>query len=146
MGVVTRRAPPCGRPGPRAGGRWLVAAELSAEVLVYDADWAPLGRVPATRHDGYCLVSELVATDRFLYVGNRGADTVSVFTLGGELPAYVTEVPTGAGPRHIALGGDLLHVANELSDELITMRVDPVSGVPEQVAVLSVPSPTCVLR
>jgi len=137
--------------GPRhvtmVGDRWFVNAELSAEVLTYTADWLFLGAVSATRADRECLPSELVASadGRFLYVANRGPDTIAVFALGDDLPVYVTEVPTGAGPRHIALAGDLLYVANEKSDELITMRLDSETGVPALVAVLAVPSPTCVL-
>lgn len=131
----------------RVADRWYVNAELSAEVLTYADDWSLLGAVPATRSDRECLPSELVASadGRFLYVANRGPDTISVFALGGDLPVFVAEVASGAWPRHIALAGDLLHVANEKSDELMTMRLDPVTGVPAMVSVLAVPSPTCVL-
>ncbi|MBB5867592.1 6-phosphogluconolactonase (cycloisomerase 2 family) [Allocatelliglobosispora scoriae] len=137
------------RSGPRhlvqVGDAWLVTAELSTQVLVYDADWRLVGQVPATRSTGECLVSELAVGGDFLYVANRGVDTVSVFRLGAELPEYVTEVPTGAWPRHIAVVGPHLHVANQKSDELTTMLIDPATGVPAVVSTLAVPSPTCVL-
>jgi 6-phosphogluconolactonase (cycloisomerase 2 family) len=147
-------APPATGPRhfARAGRRWLVTAELSDEVLVYAADWTLLGRVPANRFDGESLPSELVVSDddRYLYVANRGADTISVFALddppGNELPVYLAEVPTGRWPRHMALAGDLLYDANQQSGELTTMRVDAATGLPEQVGVLAVPTPTCVLR
>jgi 6-phosphogluconolactonase (cycloisomerase 2 family) len=140
-------APPAS--GPRhllaVGDRFLVTAELSGQVLVFDAGWHLLGAVPVTRSNVECLSSELVEGGGYLYVANRGPDTVAVFRLGGDLPAYVTEVPVGRWPRHIALDGDLLYVANELSDELTTMRIDPETGIPEPVARLVVPSPTCIL-
>lgn len=129
----------------RSGGRWLVTAELSASVLVFSADWRLLGQVPATRSTVECLPSELVADDRFLYVANRGPDTVSVFRIDAELPAYVTEVPVGRDPRHMARDGNLLYVANQQSDDVMTMRLDPETGVPEPVGSLATPSPTCVL-
>ena len=135
--------------GPRhvlpVGERYYVTAELSAQVLAYDRAWNFVGAVPASTADGQNQPSELVSNGRYLYVANRGPDTVSVFALDGELPRYVTEVRTGQWPRHIYLDGDLLHVANELSHEVMTMRIDPATGIPGHVATISVPSPTAVL-
>jgi 6-phosphogluconolactonase len=135
--------------GPRhslpVGDRWLVTGELSAAVLVYDTAWNLLGEVAASRSSAENLLSELAASDGYLYVANRGPDTISVFALDGELPVYLTEVPTGRNPRHIALNGDLLHVANQDSDEVITLRIDPATGIPARVGTLAVPSATCVL-
>lgn len=131
----------------RAGDRWYVAAELSAEVLVYDTGWRLLGRVPATRSTGECLVSELATdpTGRYLYVANRGPDTVAVFALDGELPAYREEVAVGRWPRHFAVDGPHLLVAAERADELVTLRIDPATGVPVPVGRLALGAPTCVL-
>lgn len=137
--------------GPRhvlaAGGRFYVTAELSAQVLVYDAAGALLGSVPASHSDGPNQPSELAASDRFLYVANRGPNTVAVFELdaGEELPRYVAEVATGEWPRHIALDDGLLYVANERSHEVMTMRIDPVTGIPALAETVAVPSPTMVL-
>jgi 6-phosphogluconolactonase (cycloisomerase 2 family) len=137
--------------GPRhvleAGGRFYVTAELSGQVLVYDAAGTLLGAVPASRSDGPNQPSELVATDRFLYVANRGPNTVAVFELAASepLPRYVAEVAAGNWPRHIALDNDLLYVANERSHEVMTMRIDPVTGVPALAERVEVPSPTVVL-
>jgi 6-phosphogluconolactonase len=135
--------------GPRhfiqVGNRFLITAELSGQILVYGLDWQLLGAVPVTTSATECLAAELVASGGFLYVANRGPNTIGVFALGTELPTYVTEVPTGRGPRHIALDRDLLYVANQLSDEVTTMRIDPMTGVPSTIATLSTPSPTCIL-
>ncbi|HEY2507117.1 MAG TPA: beta-propeller fold lactonase family protein [Streptosporangiaceae bacterium] len=137
--------------GPRhvlaAGGRFFVTAELSGQVLVYDAAGAPLGALPASRSDGPNQPSELAASDRFLYVANRGPNTVAVFELteDEELPRFVTEVATGDWPRHIALDKGLLYVANERSHEVMTMRIDPVTGIPALAETTEVPSPTMVL-
>lgn len=131
----------------RLGDRWLMTAELMGRVYVFDADWHPLGSVQAARSPEENLISELAVggDGAYLYVANRGPDTVSVFALGGDLPRYVTEVPTGRWPRHIALDGEHLYVAAQLADEVTTMRIDPASGVPEPVDQVAVPSPTCVL-
>jgi 6-phosphogluconolactonase (cycloisomerase 2 family) len=126
-------------------GRYYVTAELSAEVLVFDDAWRLVGSTPVTRSETECLPSELAAAGDYLYVANRGPDTVAVFRIDGDLPTYVTEVPVGHWPRHIALDGDLLYVANELSDELTTLRIDAATGIPATIARLSLPSPTCIL-
>ncbi len=114
-------------------------------MLSYDADWNFAGAVAASLTDGHNQPSELVSNGRYLYVANRGPDTVSVFGLDADLPRFITEVPAGCWPRHIYLDGDLLYVASERSHEVITMRVDRDSGIPVRVRTVGVPSPTCIL-
>jgi 6-phosphogluconolactonase len=135
--------------GPRhvlpAGEHNYATAELSGQVLVYDAGWNLVGAVPASTATGVNQPSELVSNNRYLYVANRGPNTVAVFEIDGTLPRYVTEVPTGDWPRHIALDDDRLYVANERSHELMIMEIDPATGVPAITRTIAVPSPTVVL-
>jgi len=142
--------------GPRhvlpVAGHYYVTAELSAEVLVYDRGWQFLGAVPASTSPGPNQPSELVSDGRYLYVANRGPNTVAVFDLaagsGGsasQLPRYLAEVPTGDWPRHIALDGETLYVANERSHEVTRMQIDPATGIPAHRRTIEVPSPTLVL-
>ena len=68
---------------------------------------------------------------RFVYVANRGPDTVSVFAWNGESATLIAEVPTGGEwPRHLALIDDHLYVANERSHTVTVFRVDPDTGIP----------------
>jgi 6-phosphogluconolactonase len=85
---------------------------------------------------------------RFVYVGNRGPDTISAFAWDGDAATLVAEVPTGgAWPRHIALLGDHLYVANERSHTVTVFRIDAATGVPTaQGEPIGEPSPTCLLR
>jgi len=135
--------------GPRhillADNRYFLTAELSGQVLSYDADWQLISAVPASKSDVPNLPSELVSNGRYLYVANRGPNTVSVFTLGADLPWYVGEVEVGDWPRHLALDGDTLYVANERSGELMVMRIDPATGIPRLERTIGVPSPSVVL-
>ncbi|RKN42029.1 lactonase family protein [Micromonospora endolithica] len=131
---------------------WLVG-ELDGGVVAYDlTDDGALhqrGRVEASGRSGHVQPSEIaVGPDgRFLYVANRGVGTVAVFALDGDLPKLVTEVDTGGEwPRHFALTGSHLYVADERADMVRVFRVDPVEGVPTAVGEpVAVPSPTCVL-
>ena len=135
--------------GPRhllpAGNRYYVTAELSGQVLVYDADGQLAGTLPASTATGPNQPSELVSDGRYLYVANRGPNTIAVFSLAGDLPEYITEVPAGDWPRHIALDGTTLYVANERSHEVMRMQIDPATGIPALAGTIEVPSPTLVL-
>jgi len=135
--------------GPRhllsVGDRTYVTAELTGQVLVYAADWQLLGAVPASATPGHNQPSELVSDGRFLYVGNRGPDSVAVFAINGRLPQYITEIPVGGWPRHIALDGDQLYVANERSHSVMVMTIGQQTGIPALTHTIAVPSPTVVL-
>jgi 6-phosphogluconolactonase len=135
--------------GPRhllpVGDRNYLTAELSGEVLVYDADWQFIGEVPASAASGANQPSELVSNGRYLYVANRGPDTIAVFALDAKLPRYLTEIPVGEWPRHMALDGDRLYVANERSHTVMILAIDPDSGIPALASSIAVPSPTVVL-
>ncbi|MEO3776946.1 lactonase family protein [Micromonospora sp. B11E3] len=134
------------------GRRCWVVGELDGTVTAYDLtpDGAlhQRGRVDASGRAGHVQPSEIaVGPDgRFLYVANRGVGTVSVFALDGELPELVAEVETGGGwPRHFALAGEHLYVADERADMIRVLRVDAATGVPTPVGEpVAVPSPTCV--
>ena len=129
----------------RIGDRYYVTAELSGELLVYETGGQLAGVVPASAADGPNQPSELTGTDSFVYVANRGPNSVTVFALDADLPRYVTEVRSGDWPRHIALDGDTLYVANERSHDVMAMTIDPDTGVPALARTIEVPSPTVVL-
>ncbi|WP_320067612.1 lactonase family protein [Micromonospora sp. RTGN7] len=131
---------------------WLVG-ELDGTVTAYelspDGALHLRGRVDASARAGHVQPSEItVGPDgRFLYVGNRGVGTVSVFAVAGELPELVAEVKTGGEwPRHVVLAGEHLYVADERADMVRVFRVDASTGIPTPVGEpVPVPSPTCVL-
>ncbi|MDG4805869.1 lactonase family protein [Micromonospora sp. WMMD1120] len=135
------------------GRRCYLVGELDASVTAYamtdDGALQQRGRVEASERSGHVQPSEIaVAGDgRFLYVANRGVGTVAVFALAGEVPELVAEVDTGGEwPRHFALIGQHLYVADERADMVRVFRRDIDSGLLEAVGEpVPVPSPTCVL-
>jgi 6-phosphogluconolactonase len=119
------------RPDPADGGLKLAGAEpASATKENYPSELA-------TGRDG-----------RFVYVANRGPDTVSVFAWAPEGGTLIAEVATGGHwPRHLALLGDHLYVANERSQNVTVFRIDPQTGIPGmQGEPVAEGTPTCVLR
>ncbi|GAA2677956.1 lactonase family protein [Actinoplanes palleronii] len=145
--------------GPRhlthsADGALVLAGELSGTLSWYrpagGPTWAARGEVAASTATGAVYPSEVAMgrDGRFVYVANRGPDTVSTFAWDGENATPIDESPTGGvWPRHMILIGDHLYVANQRSHNVTVFRVDPDSGIPSlQGAPTSEPSPTCLLR
>jgi 6-phosphogluconolactonase len=137
--------------GPRhmAGDRdrLYLVGELDGTLTCYDGrngSWTQLSRIPSSVETG-ALPSEIAIHDGYLYLANRGPDTLAVFDpstldLIGEVPAG------GRWPRHFAFAGEFMYVANERSHTVVTFRIDPGTGLPFPTGdMLAAPSPTCVL-
>jgi 6-phosphogluconolactonase len=146
--------------GPRhllrtGDGALLLVGELTGDLGWYrpappDGALHREGDLPASAVQTENFPSEITAGRdcRFVYVANRGPDTVSVFAWDGAEATPVVEVATGGvWPRHIALLGDHLYVANERSHTVTVFRVDPDTGVPTAQGVpVETPSPACLFR
>jgi len=70
---------------------------------------------------------------RFLYASNRGADTITVYSIAAQAGTLtlVESVPAqGRAPGNFALdpSGSWLIAANQSSDSLVLLRIDPQTG------------------
>lgn len=98
----------------------------------------------------YCAHIAVTADNRFVYVSNRGHDSIAVFRIedGGALALVQRQSTLGKHPRHFALSPDehYVLVANRDSNNVAVFERDPESG---QLAAtgqeMSVPAPVCVL-
>ncbi|MFD1151401.1 lactonase family protein [Saccharothrix hoggarensis] len=92
----------------------------------------------------------LVSPDgRFVYLSNRGHDSVAVFAVeaGGAALRLVETTPVGGdSPRHITLdpAGRFLLAANQNSNNVTTFEVDRTTGRLRQTASFDAPIPVCV--
>jgi 6-phosphogluconolactonase (cycloisomerase 2 family) len=131
--------------GPRHmvvdGPRLYVAGELDGAVHVIEG--AVRTSAPSSRLPDVNYLSHLELADGLLYVGNRGPDTISVLRADDLTP--VAEVPSGgAWPRHFAIDGDRLYVANQNSGAVAVFELR--DGVPQPTGqAYEVESPACVL-
>ncbi len=151
--------------GPRhlafhpTGGYAYVANELNSTVTVcrwQDGVLTPGTSLstlsvppPATRNYPSGIV---VSPDgRFVYVANRGDNSIAVFAVSGDgaaLELVATPSCGGDWPRHLVLapGGAWLYVANQRSGDVCWLPVDPETGVPGAVAgSVDVPSAAHIL-
>ena len=145
--------------GPRhllqsADGALLLVGELSGNLTWFRPAGGPVlervGETPSSTGPGPVYPSEITMgrDGRFVYVANRGPDTVSVFAWDGASATLVAEVPTGGvWPRHMVLLGDHLYVTNQRSQNVTVFRIDPETGTPGlQGDPTGEPTPTCLLR
>ncbi len=82
---------------------------------------------------------------RYLYAGIRGSHRLAVFALDASGASAVGWVPSGgAWPRHFLVDGDRIHVANQLSNEVVSFAIG-ADGMPAEIGRVTTPSPTCVV-
>ncbi|MCR1781876.1 lactonase family protein [Nocardioides carbamazepini] len=110
----------------------VVSDELSSTVSRYDLDPATgalrwreqlaIGAVAA----GVGYPSDILLADagRYAYVGNRGADTVSIIDVGGDALRLVAELPAGRWPLHLTVTAGRLWAACRDSDEVVSWALD----------------------
>ncbi|HEY3685385.1 MAG TPA: lactonase family protein [Streptosporangiaceae bacterium] len=143
--------------GPRhlafaPSGLAYLVGELAGTLTVLrpagDGALTVLGTHPLTDDHGPNLAAAVVISPdgRFVYVSNRGPDSITVFATTGDHLRKVAEVPSGGtGPRDIAMIGGHLYAANERSDRVTVFDRDPSTGLLKQTASVETPSPVCVL-
>jgi 6-phosphogluconolactonase len=152
--------------GPRhaafsPSGKFLyVASELNSTVTAfsYNAKDGTLHELEALStlprdFSGDNGVAEIAVhpSGKFLYVSNRGRDSIAVFSIDprkGALKPVADIATQGKTPRNFALdpSGKFLFVANQESNDIVVFHIDPVSGsltLTSQVA--DVPAPVCIV-
>ena len=129
-----------------------VVGELRGHLSTYRVDaatgaWTELGTAKTTSYDGISYPSHVVLDGGHLYVGNRGADTISVLRLEDDRPAFVGEIVTGGTwPRHFALTAGRILVANERSHDVTVLALTAGDPVPHATGErLVTGSPTCIV-
>lgn len=103
---------------------------------------------PSFKGDNYSADIHLSADEQFLYISNRGENSIAVFkrTTEGAL-AYLGFVGTrGNWPRNFSLDptGKFLLAANQLSDSIVVFKLGK-NGIPVYVSSWEAPRPVCLL-
>ncbi|MFD8867446.1 lactonase family protein [Streptomyces sp. NPDC059590] len=141
------------------GHRAYVINELDSTVTVCRWDAASgtldaLGevRVVPDGTDVPNFPSEVVvsADGRFVWVANRGHDSVATLALdaSGDTMTLVATTPCGGRwPRDLTLApsGRHLYAANQRSGEVTWFDIDPTTGVPTPGGSLAAPAASCVI-
>lgn len=139
------------------GRHVFVINELDASIIVYaynDGALAPLQSI-STLPAGYTgapsgAAIKIAASGRFVYASNRGHDSIAIFgfdEIEGRLSLLGHESTQGKFPRDFAIdpSGDFLLVANQNSDTIVSLRIDPRSGGLSPTGQMAeVPTPVCL--
>jgi 6-phosphogluconolactonase len=82
---------------------------------------------------------------KYLYISNRGADTVTRFEIEGECLRLIDNTPCGGkNPRDFLIVDDLMFCTNEFTDDVTVLKLK--DGKPELTDVkLSMTNPLCVI-
>ena len=169
-GSLTPNEPPFLKATPGAAPRHLafhpngrIVYELNelgstVTVLTYEAAGGTMSRVQeiTTVPAGFSGTNataqlQVDRTGKFLYVSNRGHDSIAVFAIdpGKGTLTLVEHVPTqGKTPRDFSLDptGSFLFAANQNSDNIVLFRVSPAGRLtPSGQVIEQVPEPACVV-
>jgi len=147
--------------GPRhtvwhPSGHLLVVTELSHELFALAPDpsgaWRLVGGAPLTvaALDGDAAAEVALSRDaEFVYAGLRGTDTIAVLRVRGTGAEFAPVALVESGvtwPRHHVVERDTLLVAGQHSHEVVSLALDPRTGVPGRVRHrVEAPSPTCLV-
>jgi 6-phosphogluconolactonase len=136
-------------------GRIFVVNEYRSTVSVFSFDPATakmdeIAEVSTTGgdvDDGNVPSGLVLSPDmQWLYVGNRGRDSIAVLRIDDAGLSWAGEVAAGGEPRDLAFVGGHLYVANLMSGTVSVFGWQPGSGslgLPLQI--VEVPSPSCVI-
>ncbi|MFE7776850.1 lactonase family protein [Streptomyces sp. NPDC057445] len=99
---------------------------------------------------GYASEAAVAHDGRFLWVANRGHDSIAVLGLdaSGARAELITTVPCGGHwPRDLTLDptGTRLYAANERSGDVTWFDIDARSGVPRRAGSIAAPAASCVV-
>ena len=88
-----------------------------------------------------CAEIRLHPSGKFLYVANRGDDTLAIFRVGGDtLLTAAGHAPTEKNPRSFDIepDGKFLYAAGETSGKLATSRIDEKTGALTRLTTMTV--------
>lgn len=158
-GRLTEAAPPV-QLAPGSGPRHLVivedhlvvACELSATLWLgrrEGSSWVETDAIDAStsRTAERIYPSAFVADGRTLFVANRGAGTIGVFTVDPETSTLTRETEIDCGgpwPRDLVVTPSHLWVANQTSDRVVAIARDDLDAVRIDLD-LTIPSPACLI-
>lgn len=127
-----------------------VACELSSTVEMFSYSNGKFSYINSYSclPDDIAVSSTVAAIRRkgdYIYVSNRGHDSIAVFKLENDSLSLVEIVSCGGiFPRDINIVGDYMFSANELSDNVAVFRIAENGALQRLDAELKLPKPLCV--
>ncbi|MDG3583448.1 lactonase family protein [Galbibacter pacificus] len=91
----------------------------------------------------------ITSNGKFLYASNRGHNSIAIFEVGadGSLKSIGFESVKGDGPRNFAISPkeEFLLVANQYTNNIVSFKKNPETGLLTYMDEIDAPSPVCIL-
>ncbi len=140
-------------------GKWIyVANELSSSVTRLDRNEKgsySMGPSVSSLPVGYaepntCADIHISSDGKFVYASNRGHNSIAVLQVNpddGSLNLLGNKGCGGEGPRNFALSPDenFILVANQHTNNIVTLKRDPITGLLKYVSQVEAPTPVCIV-
>lgn len=132
-----------------------VVCELTSEVIMISCDKKGgrivqrISTLPREAPASTCAAVHISEDGRFLYVSNRGHDSIAVFKLdmiSRELELVEIVKTSGRNPRDFTLWNSSIFIANQSSNGIMIFNVDLESGrISDSGHKIQCPEPVCVV-
>jgi 6-phosphogluconolactonase (cycloisomerase 2 family) len=136
---------------PLPDGRIALLGEWSCEVLFLEPagesfEVVQILALPgATAGDDQAAALGMSADGRFVFAGIRGSSRIASIALDAAAARPVGWASSGGDwPRHLVVDGSFVHVANQLSNAIATLRIGDDGTLTPHGEPVAVPSPTCL--
>jgi 6-phosphogluconolactonase (cycloisomerase 2 family) len=136
---------------PLPDGRIALLGEWSCEVLFLEPagesfEIVQILALPgASAGEDQAAALGLSADGRFVFAGIRGSDRIASIALDADAARAVGWAPSGGDwPRHLVVDGGFVHVTNQLSNAISTLRIADDGTLSPHGDPVAVPSPTCL--
>lgn len=136
---------------PLPDGRIALLGEWSCELMLLEPAGESFEIVQILALPGATAGSDQasglgLSTDgRFVFAGIRGSSRIASIALDADAARPVGWAPSGGDwPRHLVVDRGFVHVANQLSNSVATLRIGADGSLTPHGEPVSVPSPTCL--
>ncbi len=137
---------------PEIPGIVYVACELGSSVALFREKGgeyvleAAVSTLPES-YSGENTVAAIRIRKDCLFVSNRGHDSIAVFSIQEDGSLSLQQIVPAGGriPRDFAIMGEYVVIANQGSDEITVLRMNPETGLLEQTGICaSMLRPACI--
>ncbi len=136
---------------PLPDGRIALLGEWSCELLLLEEmgqsfEIVQILALPgATAGPDQAAGLSLSGDGRFVFAGIRGSNRIASIAVNEDVVRPVGWAPSGGDwPRHHVVDGDFVHVANQLSNNVATLKIESDGTLTPHGEPVAVPSPTCL--
>jgi 6-phosphogluconolactonase (cycloisomerase 2 family) len=98
----------------------------------------------ATPGEDQAAALGLSSDGRYIVAGIRGSDRIATLAIDDTVTGVAWAPSSGKWPRHLVVDGEFVHVANQLSNSIATLRLGADGSLTPVGEPVAAASPTCL--